>query len=64
MILAACALSTILNLSMEPINDRDLQEKEAASKRCFYIYPEAPCLKQFIKVRPLIYRAICMEASK
>lgn len=57
----ACLLPIIINLCSEPVNARDIQEEKIAAVRCAQIYPDAPCLKKFVKVRPLIYRAICGE---
>ena len=60
----ACIATIVINLSNEPFNDTDRQNQKIASERCAVHYPEAPCLKKFIKVEPLVYRAICVEDTK
>jgi hypothetical protein len=54
-----CVATKLINLSDEPWNKRDMQSYRNAHKRCRLLYPKSPCLKKFIKVRPLMYRAIC-----
>jgi hypothetical protein len=54
-----CALAMFINLSQEPFNPRDFQEYTAARPGCARHYPEAPCVKKFIKVEHLMYRVIC-----
>lgn len=49
----------LLNISKEPWIPRDYIEMDVARARCSSLYNDAPCLKKFIKVRELTYRAIC-----
>ena len=56
-----CLLPLVLNLSTEKWNDMDDEALSAAKVRCEQIYKEAPCLKQFTKTEPNVYRAICGE---
>ena len=59
-----CAVTLVINLSSEPINSQDEVNMGVAAKRCGELYKDAPCLKKFIKVEPLMYRAICGESEK
>ncbi len=54
-----CIAVLIINLSLYPINDFDKKTIEVAKKRCEKIYPDAPCLKVFIKKDKMVYNAIC-----
>ena len=54
-----CPETELINISKEPWDDRDDQEYVVVKKRCKVKFPNSPCLKKFIKVRPLMYRAIC-----
>ena len=40
------------------------QSLSRAKKHCSELYPEAPCLKKFIKREELVFWAICGEVSK
>jgi hypothetical protein len=59
-----CELVILVNLSTDPWNKDDDKNKDVASKRCAVKYEDAPCLKKFVKVEPLMYRAICGEEKK
>ncbi len=59
----ACLTTALVNLSNIPWNFEDRQNQAIAQSRCGTIYPDAPCLKLFVKVEPLMYRAICGEAE-
>lgn len=55
-----CTTVLLINLSTQSWNTSDMLNKAIAQKRCSVLYKkEAPCLKKFIKVEPLMYRAIC-----
>lgn len=55
-----CELALYINLSKEPWTERDFKHGRFAEKRCEELYPrQAPCLKKFIKVSRLTYRAVC-----
>lgn len=56
-----CAVVLLINLSAEPWNKADKDNQDHATVRCGEKYPDSPCLKKFIKVEPLMYRAICGE---
>lgn len=55
----SCPETTFTNLSNEDWNDRDMSEYESTKERCGEKFPNSPCVKKFIKVRPLVYRVIC-----
>jgi hypothetical protein len=60
-----CGIVLLVNLSTEAWNARDNENKAVAQVRCKQIYKEeAPCLVKFIKMEPLVYRAICGEVKK
>lgn len=59
-----CAVTLVINLSLYPINQQDKENQAVAAKRCVVHYKDSPCLKKFIKVEPLVYRAICGESEK
>jgi hypothetical protein len=54
-----CPAPKLINLSNEPWNERDKWQLEQSMKRCAQLYPRSPCVKKFIKVESLMYRAIC-----
>jgi hypothetical protein len=54
----------MINISKESWNERDMIEMNTAKVRCEQKYPDAPCLTKFVKVEPLMYRAICGESEK
>lgn len=58
MISAAC-FTILINLSKEPWNSDDAKQQRIASKRCEKLFKDAPCLKEWIKVEPGVYRALC-----
>ena len=62
--LLLCPPTKWVNLSKEPWNDRDKYEYNIASNRCPQKYLKLPCVKKFIKVRPLMYRVICGKEKK
>ena len=65
MILAlVCPAVIIVNISGEPWKEVDQKSLNSAKGRCSVHYPEAPCLKKFIKKEPLVYNAICGEPEK
>lgn len=37
----------------------DQKHLDQAKKRCGEIYPDAPCVKKFIKTEEQVYRVIC-----
>lgn len=55
----ACKATLMINLTTELWTKNDYNVYHSAIKRCIYYYPEAPCLKKFIKTEPRTYRAIC-----
>lgn len=54
-----CAIAIVINLSKEAITPNDELAMTAAAKGCQERYKDAPCLKKFIKVEPLVYRVVC-----
>lgn len=56
MILACVTM--IINLT-SVWTDRDQEHLDMAKVRCQQIYPDAPCVKKFIKVKKLTYRVVC-----
>ena len=58
-----CPVTKLINQSKEPWNKMDAIAKNVAKERCGPItHHRSPCLKQFIKQKPLTYRAICGKA--
>ena len=57
---AMCVRPKITNPTDE-WNKADDDSYRSATARCVVHYPEAPCLKNFIKVEENVYRAICGE---
>lgn len=58
-----CQKVQITNLT-KTWNKNDQESLELATRRCPEIYPEAPCLKYFIKKEDMLYNAICGELSE
>ena len=58
-----CAAVILIGFQ-SPLNTDDLNALKAATKRCAEIYPEAPCLKKFIKKEERVFWAICGERPK
>jgi len=56
-----CIATILVNISL--VNKDDVNALTAATKRCSEIYPEAPCLKKFIKREERVYWAICGESK-
>lgn len=56
-----CIQPQMVNLTTEPWNPQDYDNLETAKIRCGILYPLSPCVKKFVKVRPLMYRVICRE---
>ena len=54
-----CASIIIINLTAGAFTQIDLRHLRFAQKRCPIIKPASPCLKKFIKVENLVYRAVC-----
>lgn len=54
-----CGKVMVIDLSNELWNSRDEENLAIAKARCVVIYPDAPCLKVFIKKSELNYNAIC-----
>lgn len=58
-----CAVTILVGFKVTlDKNDRDALS--AATQNCSKYYPEAPCLKKFIKREELVYWAICGEGEK
>lgn len=55
----SCPQTIVHNMSGIPWNKEDSVHAKIAEKNCAKKYSEAPCLKLFVKVEPLVYRAIC-----
>lgn len=58
-----CAIVLIVNLSKEPIVNRDLEAVNIAKQHCGELYKDAPCVKKFVKMEPLVYRITCGAAD-
>ena len=56
---ASCPDVTRVNRTNFPWNDYDKEIEQTCKKRCGEIYPDAPCLKQFIKYGKQDYDCIC-----
>lgn len=59
-----CPETKTLNLTSEEWNAADTEALETAQRRCPEVFPEAPCLKLFIKKEVLVYRAICGKTNE
>jgi hypothetical protein len=64
MITLICATTIAINLSLVHWDKEDEKNLERAQARCSQLYPEAPCLKKFVKSYALTYRATCSEPIK
>jgi len=56
---AACAAPEVLTHTPEDWSNADQRAYEIAQKRCSHYYPNSPCLKRFIRLEQLRYRAVC-----
>lgn len=54
-----CPEPVIINMSNEVWNKRDEVQLASTRNRCSHYFKSSPCLKQFIKMEPGTYRAIC-----
>ena len=52
-------VATILVGFSEPMSKDDTNALKTATNNCSKYFPEAPCLKKFIKREELVYWAIC-----
>lgn len=50
---------TIIDNQTKEWNNQDQVILERALKRCKELFPDAPCLKRFIKRDSTTYRAVC-----
>lgn len=62
MILAACALPLLVNLTKEPWTEFDLDTVNRSQKTCKEKYNS--CLKKFVKMEEKHYYAICGEKNE
>lgn len=53
-----CSETTVINKT-KLWNEIDKKSLKSAKERCKVYFPEAPCLKKFIKTEINAYRAIC-----
>lgn len=58
-----CPDATLLGFDSK-LNLIERQSLSRAKNHCSELYPEAPCLKKFIKREELVFWAICGEESK
>lgn len=56
---AACAAPVVELRTAEPWTRRDQAALDRAADGCEEYYPDSPCLKRFIRMRPGTYRAVC-----
>jgi hypothetical protein len=54
----SCPSIKVINRS-DTWNDQDYEALKTATARCQTMYPDAPCLKFFLKSEDGIYSAIC-----
>jgi len=59
-----CIAALMINLSDHPWQAIDYANKRAAMVRCGELYPDAPCLKTFIKKDVRVYNAVCGNKRK
>jgi hypothetical protein len=64
LIKAACPATEILTYTPEGWSHADQRAYETAQKRCVNFYPNSPCLKRFIRMEQLRYRAWCGSESE
>lgn len=55
----ACPATEIVTYTPEAWSGADQRAYELAGKRCRYYYSYSPCLKRFIRMEQLRYRAWC-----
>jgi len=55
-----CTATILFGIRL-PLNIDDRNALKTATQNCSKYYPEAPCLKKFIKKEELVYWAICGE---
>lgn len=58
-LMAACPITKTVNKTQYPWNEHDKETQAYCGKRCAQIYPEAPCLKLFVKWDKQDYHCIC-----
>ena len=63
MMMMKCPNTIIVNES-EEWNKIDALQFESSRKRCGEIYPDAPCLKWFVKKAENTYWAVCGKQMK
>ena len=58
-----CPIAKIINKTNEwlPIDEENFK---IAINRCKVLFPEAPCLKTFVKKEKLVYNVICTQRLK
>lgn len=61
--LMSCPVAKIKNLTPTWTKD-DQQVFDSAKVRCGKIFPDAPCLKLFIKKEDQLYNAVCAASTK
>jgi len=64
MISLLCPAIIIVNLTTESWKSIDQKNLDVAKYRCSQIFPDAPCVKKFIKKEPLVYNVICSETNR
>jgi hypothetical protein len=62
-VILTCAITILVGFPSSGLNKDDRAALKTATKRCTEIYPEAPCLKKFIKREVRVYWAICGEGK-
>lgn len=59
----ACAVTILVGFD-KIITLQEWKTINHAKETCKIYYPEAPCLKKFIKKEDLVYNAICGRSKK
>lgn len=63
-VLLNCLATLIINTTPYPWNTHDEYTMNSSKKVCIEKYPEAPCLKKFIKKGERNYWAICGASNE
>ena len=59
-----CADPQMINNSKQAWNSNDYAMLDQAKKRCSYYYPDAPCVKKFIKNSANDFQVLCGAEEK
>jgi hypothetical protein len=61
-LLLACAATIIVNHT-KVWNKHDQHRMEVSKQRCAELFPDAPCLKKFIKLNEQRYQVLCSQSK-